>query len=325
MKLSDVLGQRVAVSILQRSLETERIAHSYLFLGRDGVGRRTAATAFARHLLCETGESCGVCRECQRVVSDNHPGFRTIGGEGGVGIDAVRELKHAASLRYKHFTVWLIEDAARLSIPAANAFLKTLEEPLGNTVFILTARSTEELLPTVVSRCQIVPFRHLSEGVLRELLRRNAVDCSNTEETELILRMSRGSIGEVLRLKDSDVFERRHWVIEQMAALPTMAVPDILGLAVRWDEGRQTVLDDFDLMLCWYRDLLLINARADSDTLFNLDREEDLRRISRQYSLEALHDLCAAVEAAKVRAMQNVRVRYLLSDLLLQMKKGALI
>lgn len=324
MRLSDVLGQPVAVSILQRSLDAKRIAHSYLFLGRDGVGRRTTATAFAQHLLCETGESCGVCGSCRRVQSGNHPGFRTIGDDGSIGIDAIRELRHATSVRFSHYTVWLLEDAARLSVPAANAFLKTLEEPLGNTVFILTAKSAEELLPTVVSRCQVVPFRDLSREALLQLLRRERIDQSNAEELELMVRMSRGSIGAALGLRDSEVMERRRWVIDQMSRLPDMAVPEILGLAVRWDEEKPAVLDDFDVMLRWYRDLLLINARAEADTLFNLDREEDLRRIGRQYTLEALHDLCAAVEAAKVKAIQNVRIRYLLSDLLLQMKKGAL-
>ena len=164
MAFSEIIGQPKAVKLLNRSLTSGRLAHAYLFTGPDGVGKNTTARSMAGLLLCDNTsgtDPCGFCPGCQKFASGNHPDFLHIKPQGAViKIDQVRELKKALSFSpfEAEYRVTILEDVHTMRREAANSLLKLLEEPPPDNILLLTADESEQLLTTIVSRCQVIPF-----------------------------------------------------------------------------------------------------------------------------------------------------------------------
>jgi len=171
--LTDIIGQPEATGLLDSALRTDRLAHAYLFVGPAGLGKVEAARSLACGLLCEEG-GCATCSVCQRIARDTYPDFQVLEPDGVSGylIDQIRALTHDALLAPREgdhkFHVLLAAD--QLTGAAANALLKTLEEPPATTTFILIAHSISALLPTILSRCQVVRFKPLAPEAMIEIL-----------------------------------------------------------------------------------------------------------------------------------------------------------
>ena len=155
MVLNSIVGQPLAVSILRRGLETNTLSHAYLFYGDAGLGKETTARAVADELMQQGG-----------VYSQ----FHVIEGTPSIKIDQIRLLKEQSAYAQNGNLIWLIKDVENMTLEAANAFLKTLEEPTKGVHFFLTTTSLHSLLPTIVSRCQLIPFRSISEDVICDYL-----------------------------------------------------------------------------------------------------------------------------------------------------------
>ena len=156
---ADIVGQQMAVSILTRALE-QGASHAYLFSGPPGVGKSEAALAFAAGLACADG-GCGVCTTCRRVLEGLHPDVEIVAPEGNfIRKEEITEINlHAVYRPYEaRAKVYVFLEADSFNAEAANAFLKTLEEPPAHVHFILVTDHPEKLLPTIVSRCQLVAF-----------------------------------------------------------------------------------------------------------------------------------------------------------------------
>jgi hypothetical protein len=161
MLLSRIPGREGPKEYFRRAIERGRLSHAYLFVGPQGSGKSIFARELAKAFFCETGEPCGVCPSCLGIEHGNHPSVNVYGPAPGkqiVDIDTVRELSEQTHYRTKKVLVSILERADLLNEPAANALLKTLEEPPGDAVLILTARSAGSMLPTIVSRCHRVLF-----------------------------------------------------------------------------------------------------------------------------------------------------------------------
>jgi DNA polymerase-3 subunit delta' len=232
--LSTVVGQPGAVETLRRSVRTGRVHHAYLFDGPDGVGKERAAWGFAQALVCEKrapneSDACGVCSACVRAIprpgeaTARHPDVTVL--ERGlydpvaigrrapetqdISVDQVRTLvlAHAAFPPYEgRAKIFLVRRADELSVTAANALLKTLEEPGDRTYFVLLSAAAETLLPTVRSRTQRLRFGLLAEEVLVELLVKGGV---TPDRAAAVAPLSRGSMSQALALSDSDASEQR--------------------------------------------------------------------------------------------------------------------
>ena len=168
MRVADVFesifGQAQVRDYLRTTLRTGRLSHAYLFTGPPGSNKTSAAYAFAQALICPD-QGCMTCDHCRRAARRNHPDIHFIEPEGAHGylVDQIREVVADAHLAPIQATrkIYIIDRVDLLGTQAANAFLKTLEEPPENVVFILLGRTKDAVLPTIVSRCQVVPFRHI--------------------------------------------------------------------------------------------------------------------------------------------------------------------
>jgi len=177
MKFSEIVGQEVAVNILKKSIENNRCAHAYLFVGPDGVGKRTTAIAFAKVLNCRTSSSdgCDRCDSCIKIENGTHPDVELISPREGsltISIDQIRKLQRRVS--YKplegNWKVYVIDDAASATEEAANCLLKTLEEPPPRVILILITENIYRLLSTVRSRCQLILFRQVPRKIIKKML-----------------------------------------------------------------------------------------------------------------------------------------------------------
>jgi DNA polymerase III delta' subunit len=161
-----ITGQARVLGLLQRAIERGRVPHAYLFSGPAGAPLVDTATALAAALNCQTarGQGCGECDACSKIVQGIHPDVVTLVREGAANIVPIESVRtqvigriglppHEADTR-----VFIIEEATAMAPPAANALLKTLEEPPGRTLFVLCTTAPEQLLPTIRSRCQRVRF-----------------------------------------------------------------------------------------------------------------------------------------------------------------------
>ena len=185
-----VIGHEWAIELLAHAIRSGRLSHAYLFTGPSQVGKTTLARAFAQALLCETGQGapCGesACRTCQRIAQGRYPDVQIIAAEKNtIQIEQVRALQADAALsplegRRK---IFIIREIERATLPAANALLKTLEEPPPQVILLLTSTRRDQVLPTILSRCQIVALRPLPleqvQAALRERWQwtRNALRC----------------------------------------------------------------------------------------------------------------------------------------------------
>ena len=243
--------------MLRRSVASGHVPHAYLFSGPEGVGKKAAAVALASALNCSAraegeGEGCGECPDCLHVASSSHANVTVYAPEGGViKIELVRDL--AERLRFKvdrGMKVVVVDDAHSLNPAAANAFLKTLEEPPPDSVIVLVTSRASALLPTMLSRCQRINFRPLSESVLKGVLAERG---AGADEASAAARLGCGSVARALVYLDSDGQEKRKEAVGILASLAGSDVPEILDAAERLSK-RDDLEEVLEFFKAWFRD-----------------------------------------------------------------------
>ncbi len=259
--LATIRAQEAPVETIRRALRTKRVHHAYLFEGPDGVGKELAAFALAQALVCEKGgqEACGACSACSRAIPDpkttipKHPdvvvleralyepaqiGRRTPENQ-DLSIDQVRTLVLAHASYAPHegrARVFIVRRAEELSTPAANALLKTLEEPIEKMHFVLLTSQPDSLLPTILSRVQRVRFAQLPDALVSELLVQRG---TSKEVADRVAPLSGGSMEIALGLCDEEATEAREaFVTQALAAIdaPSLSVTLELGERSKGDK-----------------------------------------------------------------------------------------
>jgi DNA polymerase-3 subunit delta' len=236
MSWSQVRGHDRLIEAFTRAAQRRRLAHAYLFVGPSGVGKRRFAVELARAILCEAPPpgsvlaACDRCESCLLVAAGTHPDFfvvRRPEEKNELPLEIMQELCKNFALKTArgHGKVAIVEDADDLNEESANCFLKTLEEPPPRSVFILIGSSAEQQLPTIRSRCQVVPFAPLSEADVRAALQAEGI--TDPSRLDRLVRLSAGSPGQALALADDALWERRRTLLEGLA----QARPDSIALA----------------------------------------------------------------------------------------------
>ncbi|MBO8143283.1 MAG: DNA polymerase III subunit delta' [Thermodesulfobacterium sp.] len=208
--LNKILKQEPAVNLLTQALRKKRLSHAYLFTGPKGVGKETTAWAFLFHLFCEKDKEnpCGECRACKKIEKEIHPDIYILFPEKReITIGQIREV--IDFLKYRpleaEYKVILVKEAEKMNPEAGNALLKSLEEPPFYAIFILLTENFSKLLPTIVSRSQIVRFRTIPKGVIKEFLKKNFL--FEEEVADTLAEVSFGSIGKAITIAEKGILE----------------------------------------------------------------------------------------------------------------------
>ncbi|MEE4242828.1 MAG: DNA polymerase III subunit delta' [Desulfopila sp.] len=257
-------GQQRAKKLLGRSLASGRIAHAYLFRGPDGVGKKLFGAAMAKALNCRVdgpSGACGSCLSCRKFDSGNHPDFEVESPEKkAIKIERVRQL--CKSLSYPPYEserrVVVIEDVHTMRAEAANSLLKTLEEPPPGNVLILTGETSKNILATISSRCQIVPFFPLTVEETAEILQKK--ENLHREQSQLLARLAEGSPGQALLLHKTDMIET--WkkvtsILSEPKYKNDRYIYTVLQLAGQMADLKENLLPMFGLLRVWLRDILV--------------------------------------------------------------------
>lgn len=321
-----VVGHEWATDLLARVIRSGRPSHAYLFLGPANVGKTTVARAFAQALVCERGEGppCGDCRPCRRVVQGRYPDVQFITAEkNSIQIDQVRAIRSDAAISPLEGKrkVFVISDIERASLPAANALLKTLEEPPSQIILLLTAARRDQVLPTIISRCQIVGLRPLPVGQVEDALQAHwGVD---GEHATLLARLSGGRLGwAVTAHTDPDLWQARAKYLDDLLLLTAkghLARLEYAEALSRAGDGLEMALG---LWATWWRDVLLIQ-RGLPDVILNLDHKAQLLQQARLFGTNQVERALSDLMHALRRINANVNARLALDVLLLRLPKPA--
>lgn len=336
-----VIGHAWAVRALAASLAADRVAHAYLFTGPHAIGKTTLARALAQALQC-TGKTrpCGECAACQKIARQRHPDVQVIEGvpprfdfdkdpappprandweHRTLRIKQIREIEHFVSRspfegRWKIVILRRFEEAED---PAANAFLKTLEEPPAHTRLILTARDASLLLPTIASRCQVLALRPLALAEVEAAL----IDRWHVEpaQAQLLAHLSGGRLGWAVRASaDQTLLDARREQLDSLNVVLQEGRAERLARAGELARETDTLPELLEAWIGWWRDVLLIQ-NGENARVTNVDREENLRDHAARFGLEQVQSALKSLRATSRYLTQNVNPRLAMEVLLLNL------
>ena len=322
MGFSQILGHQKQVEIVRQALNHGRLHHAYLFVGMEGVGKKTIALCLAKAIHCSAavGDFCGECADCARIQDGNHADVRIIeplAGKKEISIQQIRELEK--ELNFRSFSgkkkIAVLDPATLMNLSAQNALLKTLEEPPRDSLLILIAANGGALLPTLRSRCLRISFGPLARDLISGfLVSRKGLEA---ETAEFLAAMSRGSLGAVVRIDTQELLEkRREWVrlISGLRAGDYRAATDAAeALAGSKDDSLRFL----EWIESWFRDLLVYSATRNPQVVVNIDMLPQIQQQSATTDCERLFSRIAEAKAAVGGIQRNLNRRMVIEDLLL--------
>jgi DNA polymerase-3 subunit delta' len=321
---ADILGHDRIIEVLRRSLRTGKTAHSYLFEGIPGCGRKKTALALTQALFCAAfqDDACGVCPSCRKTDGGNHPDIHLIAplpDKRDISIDQLREMQHILSLRpYEaQRKVCIIDPAERMSIGAANSLLKTLEEPPGNALIILLTENVGMLLSTVRSRCQVIRFAPLSPEHVLVLLERNGM---TPEAAALVAPMSGGSLQKALELDNEALCARRETALTRVQSLNIHKIATVFDAAEELSGNRDATLELLDMLLSFFRDA--VHLGAGNSEIVNRTVRPAIESIAARRSLPRNLELLEQIYETRRAVQRNANPKLALDHLFMTMADG---
>ncbi|MHB8708327.1 MAG: DNA polymerase III subunit delta' [Desulfuromonadales bacterium] len=320
MTFDRIIGHERQKDILRRALSGGRLAHAYLFAGPEGVGKRLMALAVARVLFCAEGTGCGECPACRKLDHRNHPDLHVLEPDGNsIKIEQVRAIQRDLSLRplEGRRKVCLIEAAELMTTAAANALLKTLEEPRGDTLLILLSSQPQRLLETIRSRCQMLQFPRQSLELIRASLQTQLGVAD--DEAHVLAALSEGSFKKAFG-KDRQLYlEERRTLLKTLTALSAGSILPTLEFAEQLAGDKATLPDILEIFQAFYRDVLLTLHGRDTTELVNLDLDEKVRRVAGREDVTNVLAKLEALKSARWQLERNLNPQLVMEVLLLRL------
>lgn len=316
-------GHEWAIEQLGRAITNDRTGHAYLFSGPSHIGKTTLATAFAMTLNCEREQRpCGECRPCRLIVRRGHPDVTFVEADkvgGTLKIDQVRELQRVLALRpYEaRYRVAILRRFQEANPATQNAILKTLEEPASSVVIILTVEKIEQILPTILSRCQVLNLRPLPTEQVTKVLK-SQFD-NDAKQLELIARLSGGRVGWAIDAATyPEALDARNQAIELLSTLLAMPTRvERFKQAELLSKNKEQLQLILEYWITFWRDIMLL-AGGSSSVVINVDYAERLNQLAQKLDYgEAFQALQHTRETMK-QLSQNANTRLAIEVLLLR-------
>ena len=324
-----IIGHQWAVEVLQTAIKHDRVGHAYLITGPAQVGKGTLARTFAQALNCTAAEPderpCGRCRSCTLIAAGRHPDVKTVTGQASgrgkvtLKIDQIRQLQSELNLTATetHSKVAIVDGFETANQNAANAFLKTLEEPPGDVVLILTATSAETLLPTISSRCRTIGLRPLPTKLVEtSLVERWGVEPA---AARVLAHLADGRLGRAVTLAEQPaILEERSLHLDQLFEALGQSRVGRFATAEKLAGRPEELPAILQLWLGYWRDLVLIaTSGREAGALCNVDQIERLINYARAWPAEIILDSLRHTVEALWQLERNANTRLVMENLLL--------
>src|SRR5829696_7805453 len=299
----NLIGHEWAVDMLKKHILNGTTRHAYLFAGPPGLGRRTLAFRLAQALNCQTpveaGIPCGQCRDCKQIEAMQHADLTVIqaDSEGGtMKVDQIREARRTLTLKpyQANYRVALFLRFQEANDNAANALLKILEEAPSYAVLILTADNPEQLLPTIVSRCEVLRLRPLNIEEVQKALESRGLEMG---KAKLIAHISGGRFGYALRLlANESLLERREERLNDLQTLMAASRVEKFAYAEKLSKDKESMRQAILIWLSYWRDVMLRSAQARTP-LVNVDRNVEIEDLAGRLDLSGARQVVSGLES----------------------------
>ncbi|MCM8796583.1 MAG: DNA polymerase III subunit [Candidatus Omnitrophica bacterium] len=325
MSFSQIKGQDKAISMLQGYLEEGRLEGGYLFSGPEGVGKKLTAITVAKAVNCENLvlDACDGCASCLKIEKGQYPDVsitdsntpiredydKERADSKAIRIGHIRQLQQSASLRpYEgRRKVFIIDGAHALTAEASNAFLKILEEPPKDTLFLLITHKPGRVFKTITSRCKQIKFFLMARDEL-ELILKEEYNLEH-HKAHFLAYFCDGRLGCALKFKDRDILKEKNSIIDRWGLLHRSKID---GFAL---QGRDQMRDLLNILSSWFRDIYLLKLDFLSAEIINSDRKQDLFKIAPHFTFTELNGIFDFISSALLYVDENINIKLLLRNL----------
>ncbi len=256
---NNILGNDKIKELLTNSVKNNKISHSYLFIGIEGIGKKLIAKEFAKMILCiDENKYCGSCKSCIEFDTDNNPDFKIIEPDGNsLKIEQIREFQSKVAEKpiISNKKVYIINDSDKMTTEAQNCLLKTLEEPPEFVTIILIGSNENAFLSTIKSRCMILHFNKIQDDEIKKFLEENY---QNKVNSKIMLDAFQGSIGKALQIQDKQ--EEYEKIEKIIYSLENKYKIDILKMSEPIYKAKEEKFDILD-----YMNIVFINLAKKSN------------------------------------------------------------
>lgn len=309
---SDIVGQDAIKGHLMAAIEQNKISHAYILTGERYSGKEFITKIFAAALLCEeeTDRPCGKCHNCIQSFSDNNPDIIYVTHEkpNTISVEDIRNQVNT-TVQIKPYggkrKIYIINEAEKMNPQAQNALLKTLEEPPEYVVIILLTSNMNELLPTILSRAVILSMRPVRDREVKKFLMEEVK--IPDYKADICVAFARGNVGKAKLLARNEDFDRiKEDAVTLMKNIRDMDVSEITAAVKKASEYKVEISDFLDIIMVWYRDVLLFKATADANNLIFREEIQYIKKAADVSSYEELQNIIDALDKAKQRLEANV-------------------
>lgn len=325
---ADIVGHEQIIQHLKNAIQTDKISHAYIFNGPDQSGKKMLAEAFAMALQCETGgsEPCLACRSCKQALNHNQPDIVYVTHEkpNTVSVAEIRsqlvndiDVKPYGS-KYK---VYIVDEAEKMNPQAQNALLKTIEEPPSYAVILLLTSNADAFLPTILSRCVTLNLKVVADHKIKSFLMEQwrVPDY----QADVCVAFAQGNVGKAIALASSDSFgELKASAIQLLKRCHDIELYEFKEAIKQIGEYKLQIEDYLDIMMIWYRDILVYKATTDVNRLIFKDEVYEIKRQASKSSYSGVEAVLEGLEKAKLRLRANVNFDLVMELLLLTIKEN---
>lgn len=324
----DVVGHSEIIQYIQNAVTEDKVSHAYILNGEKGSGKKMLANLFAQTLQCEKGgaEPCHECHSCKQAASGNHPDIIRVTHEkpNSISVDDIR-VQINEDIQVKPYNgkykVYIVPDADMMTVQAQNALLKTIEEPPAYAVILLLTENADSLLPTICSRCVMLKLRNIKDQLVKKYLMEQLQ--VPDYKADVCTAFAQGNIGKATMLASSEHFnEIKDEAVRLLKNIDTMELGDLVEAVKRISAYKIEITDYLDILMIWYRDVLIYKATMNIDRLIFSEEIDSIRERAKKSSYEGIETILEALEKAKARLRANVNFDLVMELLLLTIKEN---
>lgn len=324
----DVVGHKDIIQYIRNAVTEKTVSHAYIINGERGSGKKMLASLFAMSLLCEEGgpEPCTACHSCRQAETRNHPDIIWVTHEkpNSISVDDIREqVNHTIAIKpyQSPYKIYIIDRAETMTVQAQNALLKTIEEPPEYAVILLLTENAQALLPTINSRCVILKLRNIKDTLIKKYLMEKLE--IPDYKADVCTAFAQGNVGRAIMLANSEHFnEIKEEAVQLLKYIHEMEMSELIAAVNNITAYKLEITDYLDIIMIWYRDVLLYKATKDLDKVVFRDQVKYIKEQAKTSSYEGIEIILKSLENAKARLKANVNFELTMELLFLTIKEN---